>query len=50
MTKKCSHLTCDNMEKLVYLHEVWPQVRDVATDAGVGGSREDSLGVIVLNQ
>ena len=27
-TKKRSHLTCDNMEELVYLHEVWPQVRD----------------------
>ena len=28
MTKKCSRLTCDNMEELVYLHEVWPQVRE----------------------
>jgi len=27
MTKKRSHLTCDNMEELVYLYEVWPQVR-----------------------
>ena len=27
MTKKRSRLTCDNMEELVYLHEVWPQVR-----------------------
>ena len=26
MTKKRSRLTCDNMEELVYLHEVWPQV------------------------
>ena len=25
MTKKRSRLTCDNMEELVYLHEVWPQ-------------------------
>ena len=28
MTKKHLSLTCDNMKKLVYLHEVWPQVRD----------------------
>ena len=28
ITKKLSRLTCDNMEELVYLHEVWPQVRD----------------------
>ena len=28
MTKKRSRLTCDNMEELVYLHEVWPQVQD----------------------
>ena len=28
MTKKRSRLTCDNMEELVYLHEVWPQVWD----------------------
>ena len=28
MTKKHSSLTCDNMKELVYLHEVWPQVRD----------------------
>jgi len=28
MTKKCSRLTCDNMEELVYLHEVCPQVRE----------------------
>jgi len=27
-TKKHSSLTCDNMEELVYLHEVWPQVRE----------------------
>ena len=26
MTEKCSCLTCDNMEELVYLHEVWSQV------------------------
>ena len=28
MTKKCSRPTCDNMEELVYLHEVCPQVRE----------------------
>ena len=28
MTKKCSRLTWDKMEEFVYLHEVWPQVRD----------------------
>jgi len=28
VTKKRSHLTCDNMEKLVYLHELLPQVRE----------------------
>ena len=28
MTKKHSSLTCDNMKESVYLHEVWPQVRD----------------------
>ena len=28
MTKKWSRLTCENMEELVYLHEVWPQVRE----------------------
>ena len=28
MTKKRSRHTCDNMEELVYLHEVWAQVRD----------------------
>jgi len=28
MTKKRSRLTCDNMEELVYLHEVWAQVRE----------------------
>jgi len=28
MTKTRSRLTCDNMEELVYLHEVWPQVRE----------------------
>jgi len=28
MTKKHSSLTCDTMKELVYLHEVWPQVRD----------------------
>ena len=26
--KKHSSLTCDNMKELVYLHEVWPRVRD----------------------
>ena len=28
MTKKRSRLTCDNMEELVYLHEVCAQVRE----------------------
>jgi len=28
VTKKRSHLTCDNMQELFYLHEVWPQVRE----------------------
>jgi len=28
MTKKRSHLRCDNMEELVYLHIVLPQVRE----------------------
>jgi len=28
MTKKRSRLTCDNIDELFYLHEVWPQVRD----------------------
>jgi len=28
MTKKRSHLTCENMEELVNLHEVCPQVRE----------------------
>jgi hypothetical protein len=28
MTKKRSRLTCENMEELVYLHEVWPQVQE----------------------
>jgi len=28
MTKKSSRLTYDNMEELVYLHEVCPQVRE----------------------
>jgi len=44
MTKKCSRLTCDNMQELFYLYEVWPQ----AAGAGVGGdpSQKDALGVI----
>jgi len=28
MTKKRSRFTCDNMEELIYFHEVWPQARD----------------------
>ena len=36
MTKKRSRLTCDNMEELVYLHEVCP-------GAGVGGGQQDAL-------
>jgi len=39
MTKKRSRHTCDNMEELVYLHEVW-------RGAGLGGGHEDALGVI----
>jgi len=31
MTKKRSRLTCDSKEGLVYLHEVWPQVREWET-------------------
>ena len=31
MTKKRSRLTCHNTEELVYLHEVWPQVREWET-------------------
>jgi len=31
MTKKRSRLTCDSKEDLVYLHEVWPQVREWET-------------------
>jgi len=31
MTEKRSRLTCDNMEELVCLHEVWPQVREWET-------------------
>ena len=36
MTKKRSHLTCDNMEELFYLHKVCRRC---------GGSQEDALGV-----
>jgi len=28
MNKKRSRLTCEHMEELVYLHEMWPQVRE----------------------
>jgi hypothetical protein len=28
MTKKRCGLTCDNLETLVYLHEVWPKTRE----------------------
>jgi hypothetical protein len=28
MTKKHCGLTCDNLETLVYLHEVWPKTRE----------------------
>jgi len=31
MSKKRSRLTCDNMEELVFLHEMWPQVREWET-------------------
>jgi len=28
MTKKRSRLSCDHLEELIYLHEVWPKVRE----------------------
>ena len=28
MTKKRTRLSCDHLEELVYLHEVWPKVRE----------------------
>jgi len=28
MTKKRARLTCDHPEELIYLHEVWPKVRE----------------------
>jgi hypothetical protein len=28
MTKKRCRLTCENLENIVYLHEVWPKVRE----------------------
>jgi len=28
MTKKRAILTCDNLEELMYLHEVWAKVRE----------------------
>jgi hypothetical protein len=28
MTKKRCRLTCDNLETLVYLYEVWPKTRE----------------------
>jgi len=27
MTKKRARLSCDHLEELMYLHEVWPKVR-----------------------
>jgi hypothetical protein len=31
MTKKLTGLTCDNLETIVYLHKVWPKVRERET-------------------
>jgi len=28
MTKKRANLSCDHLEELMYLHEVWPKVRE----------------------
>jgi len=28
MTKKRARLTCDHFEELMYVHEVWPKVRE----------------------
>ena len=28
MTKKRARLSCDHLEELMYLHEVWPKVRE----------------------
>jgi len=28
MTKKRTRLTCDHLKELMYLHEVWPKVRE----------------------
>jgi hypothetical protein len=28
MTKKRTGLACDNLETIVYLHEMWPKVRE----------------------
>jgi hypothetical protein len=28
MTKERTRFTCDNLETIVYLHEVWPKVRE----------------------
>jgi len=35
MTKKRCSLSCDHLEKCVYLHEAWPQVRKWAADKRV---------------
>ena len=31
MTKKRARLSCDHLEELMYLHEVWPKVREWTT-------------------
>jgi len=31
MTKKRANLNCDHLEELMYLHEVWPKVREWKT-------------------
>jgi hypothetical protein len=39
-TKKRTQLTCDNLETIVYLHEVWPKVREWASLAGRAMARQ----------
>ena len=29
MTKKRTRLTCDNLETIVYLHDMWPKTREL---------------------
>ena len=44
MTKKRCGLTCDNLETLVYLHEVWPKTREWGR---LGSSQEVEGGLVV---